>query len=478
MSESSSVRKVAARLRGEIECYSDGSKLPSSRELISRYRISPVTMSRVIAVLAEEGMVTVRPGAGVFRATHARGGVDVPDVSWQEVALNAGGDGEPRVVDASAVLTALTDPPGEVIDLNGGYLPSALQPEGALAAALSRAGRRPGVWNRPPAPGLPELRRWFARHIGSDTGAITGDNVVITGGGQSALGVVVRALARPGAPVLVESPTYAGLLAVLLSAGRRPVPVPMDEHGLRPDLLADTFRGTRARLLVCQPTFQNPTGTTWPRQRRLDVLAVAREAGSFVVEDDFARLLGHADAIAAPPPLAADDRDGVVVHVRSLSKAASPTLRIAAVSAHGAALERIRSLHAIEHFFVPRPLQEAALELVTAPAWRRHLRSLAAELRDRCDISVSAVRDQLPGVIVPVVPAGGYHLWLRLPDRIDESQLVAEALRAGVAVMPGKVYFATGPPAPHLRLSFAAPATRGQVSEGVHRLADALRRLG
>jgi DNA-binding transcriptional MocR family regulator len=353
-----------------------------------------------------------------------------------------------------------------------------MQPEAALAAALSRAGRRPGVWSRPPTNGLPELRSWFARQIVGDLGTITADNVVLTSGGQTALSVVARALTGPSAPVLVESPTYAGLLSILRTAGLRPVPVPLDEHGLRPDLLTEAFRATRARLLICQPTFQNPTGITWPRQRRLDILAVARAAGSFLVEDDFARLLAHAEAPTAPPPLAADDRDGVVVHVRSLSKPTSPTLRVAALSAHGAALERIRGLHAVDQFFVPRPLQEAALELVSAPAWRRHLRALSLELRGRRDVTVAAVREHLPEVAVPTVPHGGYHLWLRLPDRIDETRLVGEALHAGVAAMPGRVYFAADAPGSHLRLSYAAAANREQIAEGVRRLSVALGRLG
>jgi len=91
---------------------------------------------------------------------------------------------------------------------------------------------------------------------------------------------------------------------------------------------------------------------------------------------------------------------------------------------------------------------------------------------------MSAVREHLPDVTVPTVPHGGYHLWLRLRDRIDEAQLVGEALRAGVAVMPGKVYFAADPPAPYVRLSYAAPANRDHIGEGVRRLSLALGRLG
>src|SRR3954469_9035152 len=106
MSNGSSVHRVAELLREEVRCYSPGAKLPPSRDLISRYQVSPATMSRAIAVLTEDGLVTVRPGAGVFRSATARARVDAGDMSWQEVALGAGNDGGPRAIDATAVLAA------------------------------------------------------------------------------------------------------------------------------------------------------------------------------------------------------------------------------------------------------------------------------------------------------------------------------------------------------------------------------------
>lgn len=466
------MESLVGKLRETLERYPVGGKLPSSRELVQLHRVSPVTMSRAIGALAAAGLVIARPGAGVFRAPPQRTALPSGDVSWQEVTLSAG-DGA-RTIDATGMLTACADQPPDVIDLNGGYVHPALQPERALATALARAGRRPGAWTRPPIHGLPELRSWFARDIAGPSGTLTAENVLITAGGQSALTTALRALAMPGAPVLVESPTYPGLLAIARASGLRPVPVPIDADGVRPALLADAFRDTRARLFVCQPTFQNPTGAVLSAARRLDVLRIARDWGAFVVEDDFARLLAHPGSPVPPPPLAADDPDGVVVHIRSLTKAASPSLRISALTARGPALERLRGLHAVESFFVPRPLQETALELVSAPTWTRHLRTLTTALRDRRDTAVHALRQHLPRLPAVQVPAGGYHLWLPLPSGIDETQLVNEALRAGVAVTSGKLYFAAEPPGPHLRLSYASTTVVGQLTEGIQRLARVL----
>ncbi|GGX91214.1 transcriptional regulator [Streptomyces minutiscleroticus] len=464
--------ELVERLRDELNRYSPGEKLPSSRALVERFRVSPVTVSRALAQLSAEGLVTTRPGAGAFRARARATAPAAGDTSWQEVALSADASAElvPRTVDASGVVVSLASPPPGVVEFNGGYLHPSLQPERAMAAALSRAGRRPGAWARPPVDGVPELREWFARGIG---GPVTAAEVLITSGGQSALTTALRALAPPGAPVLVESPTYPGMLAIARAAGLRPVPVPVDRDGVRPELLADAFAATGARVLVCQPLFQNPTGAVLSAARRGEVLRIARDAGAFVIEDDFVRRLVHEDAGPLPRPLAADDPDGVVVHVCSLTKATSPSFRVSALAARGPVLERLRAIQIVDTFFVPRPLQEAALELVGSPAWPRHLRSVAAELRARRDTMTAALRRHLPELALPHVPSGGYHLWLRLPDGTDEGALLAAALRAGVAVAPGRPYFSAEPPAPHVRLSFVGVAGTAEIEEGVRRLRTA-----
>ncbi|GHJ95881.1 transcriptional regulator [Streptomyces sp. NE5-10] len=467
--------ELARTLKAELDRYSPGGKLPSSRALVERHRVSPVTVTRALAQLAAEGLVVTRPGAGAFRA-ETPAPTATGDTSWQELALSADAATElvPRAVDASGVLVTLAAPPPGVVEFNGGYLHPALQPERALSAALARAGRRPGAWGRPPTDGLTELREWFAREIG---GGVTGAEVLITAGGQSALTTALRALAAPGTPVLVESPTYPGMLAVARAAGLRPVPVPTDADGIRPDLLEAAFRATGARVLVCQPLFQNPTGALLPPDRRREVVRIARAAGAFVVEDDFARRLVHEDAGPLPAPLAADDPDGVVVHVCSLTKITSASLRVGALAARGPVLERLRAIQVVDSFFVPRPLQEAALELVGAPAWSRHLRTVSQELRARRDTLAATVALRLPELALPQLPSGGHHLWLRLPDALPEPALLAAALRAGVAVAPGRPYFCAEPPAGHIRLSFAGVAGPTEIAEGVRRLRTAVDEL-
>ncbi len=435
-----------------------GDRLPSVRELMARHRAGPATVQRAIAALAARGLVEARPGRGTFVA--ARPGAPAPaDASWQTVALG------PRAIDAEPLETLIRLPEPGMRVLSAGYLPPDLQPAAALGAAMARAARRPGAWDRMPAAGLAGLRAHFAAAVGG--GATAGD-VLICPGGQAALSACLRGLAAPGAPVLVEAPTYLGVLTAARAQGLRPVPVPADEHGVRPDLLADALAETGARVVYLQPVFANPHGATLAAERRADVLAAVRAAGAFLVEDDAFRELALGPA--PPPPLFGEDPDGHVVHVRSLTKASAPGLRICAVVARGPAAARLRAARVVEDLFVSGPLQETALELVGAPAWRAHLRRLRKILRERRDALAAAVAEQLPGPRVARLPQGGMNLWVRLDPGEDDRELARRADAAGVIVFAGAPFFAAEAPAPFVRLTFAyEPPER--LIEGVRRLA-------
>ncbi|GIH24268.1 transcriptional regulator [Acrocarpospora phusangensis] len=462
MNEDSSIAKVADILREEAHRLGPGAKLRSSRELVRELGVSPVTVSRAIARLTAEGRVITRPGSGAFAAPGRRASSEASDSSWQTVAL---GD---RVVDDTGVAGLLAEPGEGVIPLTGGYLNANLRPARELSAAAARAVRRPDAWALPPLSGLPELRRWFAGEVG-----VSRNDVLVVSGGQAALSHAFRALAAPGEPVLVETPTYPGALATAKLAGLRAVAVPVDRDGVRPELLAEAFAVTGARVFYCQPTLHNPTGATLTPERREQVLAVARAAGAFIIEDDFSRYL----ATSTPPPaLVSMDDHGTVVHVLSLSKISAPSLRVAGLIARGPAARRLRASQVVESFFVARPLQETAVEFVTSPAWRRHLLAARREIGERQRLLLTLLARHLPAAEVHLVPPGGLHLWVRLPDETDEPALVERAHRAGALVSPGAIYYPAEPPGPRIRLTHTAPADHAELTEGVVRLASAFER--
>lgn len=225
----------------------------------------------------------------------------------------------------------------------------------------------------------------------------------------------MRAVALPGDLVPLEAPTYPGTLAAARAAGLRPVSLPVDAHGMRPDYLDDALGRTGARLVVLQPLHQNPTGVSLTEGRARELLAVARSHDAFVLEDDYARHMTHDDGIPPVKPLVLLETDGTVIHIRSLAR------------------------------------------LQTALTQRRRL-------------AVRTVVETLGADVLPDHPRGGYHLWLRLPRGTDESEFLSAALARGTALAPGTYFHADQPDIPRVRLSYAAAPTTADLVTGIHRL--------
>ncbi|MFE1166690.1 PLP-dependent aminotransferase family protein [Nocardiopsis sp. NPDC058789] len=465
MSNDSSARIVEG-LRTWIASAPPGARLPSTRALVAQYAASPVTVQRALRTLAAQGVVESRPGVGTFvRAVRV---ARPHDYGWQTAALGAPRHHSP------GLNTALRTPPNDAVALHSGYPDRDLLPERLVRAAFARAARGEATVSRPPTTGLPDLQTWFAHGLGSHTPVgvtppAAGD-VIVLPGSQSGLGSVFRSLVGAGRPLLIESPTYWGATRAAARAGVEAVPIPSGADGPDPDELDRAFERTGARVLYAQPNFANPTGARWSTDLGDRVLETVRRHGAFLVEDDWAHDLG---IDAEPTPLAARDDGGHVVYLRSLTKSVSPSVRVAGMVVRGPARERVLADVQAEAMYVSGVLQEVALDVVTQPAWRTHLRGLRQQLAARRDLLVEALREHAPTAYLDAVPQGGLNLWLRLPDATDLSGVVRECEEAGVLVAPGGEWFPAEPTGPHLRLNYAGPRP-GAFPEGARVLGRAL----
>jgi len=461
MNDDSSQASARAGLEALVRSLPPESKLPSYRELQQRYHFSPATVQRILASLAHRGLVVTRPGSGTFTAPR-RSVATSADVSWQTLALGSRAG-------LGTDLERLVEPaPPDALPLASGFLDERLQPLGLLAAAASRAARRPQGWSRLPSQGLPELRAHFAAETG---GPLSAQNVLITPGGQAALSAAFRHLCAPGDPIIVESPTYVGALVAARAAGLVLVPVPGDQHGVLPDVLSDALARTGARLVYLQPRYANPAGTVLAPDRRGPVLDAVARHGAFLIEDDWMRDFDLGQP--SPPPLASTDDHGHVIYLRSLSKPVAAGLRVAGLAARGPVLARLRRGRISDDLFVAPVLQQIALDVLTAPGWPRHLGSLRRVLRERRDALAGAISELLPGCALETVPSGGVHLWLRLPDGCSDIDVADLAAARGLVVGPGRMSFAGEPPGSYLRLSYASAEAHALV-RAVEILAEVL----
>ena len=435
-----------------------GAKLPSVRALSKTYSASPVTITAAITSLTALGVVRAEPGRGTFVAGRdaAPGPVPEPDYAWQSSALGRTRVDPNRTGRMGGYGTA------DDVQLSWGYLSPELQPFDELRTIGARCAKSHRAWTMAPPAGLPELRRVFANELNAEPG-----EVLIMPGGQQSLVFAMRTLADPGSTVITESPSYPGAIIAAQAAGLGIAAVTADAKGIRTDSLADALERTRAKLIYLQPCYANPTGAVLSPERRVEVLALAKRHGAFIIEDDWARHLSLEGS--APPPLFTQDPDGHVVSIATLSKPAAPGLRVGALAARGPAGERLRTARIADDMCVPALAQEIALGLLASSAWPRHIKRLRTGLRERRDAMVGEVHAALPGARVVNVPSGGIHLWVRLPDGTNTSALTAAAQGVGVFIGDGKHYFVDEPPAPYVRLSYSA-ATIPQIQAGVRRI--------
>lgn len=442
--------RLADALRAWIATAAPGTQLPSTRELTARHAASPVTVQKALRALTALGLIETRPGVGAFVRTVRR--AHAHDYAWQTAALGAAGS------TTSTPSTALRTTAQDVIALHSGYPDRELLPERLVRAALTRAARSDAAVGRSPSAGSPELRSWFAAELGAHApaglAAPTPGDVIILPGSQIGLGSVFRSVAGPGGVLLVESPTYWGAILAASQVGVTLVPVPTGPGG--PDLAAldRAFAETGARGFYAQPTFANPTGAHWATTHADAVLQLVRAHGAFLIEDDWAHDLGiTADAA----PVAARDENGHVVYLRSLTKSVSPAIRIAAIIARGPIHDRLLGEMQAQSMYVSGVLQAAAVDVVTQPAWRTHLRGLRQQLQARRDLLLDAVTTHLPSTTVEVIPAGGLNLWVRFPDGTDLKRLSRECEARGVIIATGDEWFPAESTGSYVRLNFAGP---------------------
>ena len=349
----------------------------------------------------------------------------------------------------------------EIVDLAWGQPDPALLPAGLVAEAAARVLGADGdvALSYGANAGPRRLIDALAERWAGQEGRSPADGaVVVTAGASHALDLVAGACRERGDVVLVESPTYDLALGVLRDRGLQPVAVPADDAGVIPEALPDVIAslrrsGREPALAYLVATFGNPRGTSLPPARRRALVEVAAAQDLIVVEDDVYRELPGDGS--APPSLWSLDEADQVVRIGSVSKCLGPGLRVGWLAAPGALAARIRdgglltSGGGIAHMAAM-----IVADLYASGALDAHLGRLRRELRARSEALVGALQATLPAEAAVDLPDGGYFAWLRLPPQMDGDALLAETVKRGVGLRPGRLFHLEGGAAT-ARLCFA-----------------------
>lgn len=295
---------------------------------------------------------------------------------------------------------------------------------------------------------------------------------MITNGSMQALNLLFDLLLRPGDEALVEAPTFHYTLASLRSRGVHLRGMPVKVDGIDPDgLMTHLSRGGRPVLAVVTPNCQNPTGRVMPSAHRQRLARIAAEWDLFLIEDDpYRDLVFDGSALRSVQDF---DRASRVIYVSSFSKVIAPGLRCGYIIAPSSMTEEIAGIADLSYLSPGVFSQSIIYQYCTSGRSEEWLGKMRQTLRQRRDTLVSAIGEEMPDARFSK-PDGGYFVWLELGG-VDVHSLAGTAMTRGVAVTPGPVFMVDGGDNA-VRLSYA-PLDCDQISEGVARLAAAIRDL-
>ena len=344
----------------------------------------------------------------------------------------------------------------------------------AARAVIAREAQE--LNNYPGKLGHAPLRAAMAKREADREGvAVDPEHLLITNGSMQAVTLSAEALQEaPGDVVIVEEYSYPGTLAAYRSLGLEMVGIPLTEEGMRladlEDALATLKRaGNKPRFIYTITTYQNPTGFTMPRARRLELIDIARRFDVPVIEDNCYGDV-HYEGPVEPAIYALDD-DPRHVYLCSLSKILAPGLRLGYLLARPPMLERIL---ARRHDAGSNTLAAAIVaEFYRDGIWE-HTRIGNDALKIKRDLVLSGLLRELNDICAWSRPVGGLFIWVRLPDDVDRRRLAGLAADRGVHYLEGQSFHYADADVPYLRLAFGhLPAEK--INRGIPELARAIR---
>ena len=334
--------------------------------------------------------------------------------------------------------------------------------------------------------GDPRLREVFVELMSMEGIHASADDVVVTVGSQQALDLLARMFCDPGDVIVAEGPSYVGALSAFSQYQVEVRHAPLDDDGLDPDALATALsqldrEGKRVKFIYTVPNFHNPAGVTMSAERRGSVLELARQHNTLIIEDNPYGRLGFEND--PPPALRSQDPDNVV-YLGSLSKIFCPGLRIGWALVPPALRERMVMVKEAADLSSSNFAQAMAFRYFAQYPWRETLKELRVIYRERRDAMLGALDEEFPPGVRWTRPTGGFYVWADLGSQLDTRSMLAKAITARVAYVPGGAFYADGQGASCLRLSYCYP-TPEEIREGIRRLAgvieeefDLLRALG
>ena len=424
-----------------------GDRVPSLRQLSQQQNVSVTTALQAYLWLENRGYLEARPQSGFYvRTPFAK---FIPEPQFE---VNPG---RPTARESDAVLAGLVEAAADPanVPFGAGCISQELFPNRKLNLILRQIVRQQPLhsahYDFPP--GVERLRHQIARRALTSGCRVSPQDVVITSGAQDAINLSLRAVARPGDVIAVESPTYFGILETAASLKMKVLEISTHpQGGMDLDELEQAIKKHSVKACVVMANCHNPLGYVLPNSHKQALVELTARRNVAVIEDD---LYGDL-AFEEPRPLTAKsfDRKGLVLLCSSVSKTLSPGYRIGWVLAgrFQAEVERLKLITSLAASSLP---QWVVAEFLSSGGYDRHLKRLRAKLAGQVETLRQAAFQCFPKGTRISRPAGGHMLWIELPAKIDAMKLWRAALSEHISILPGPIFSAGGRYKNHIRLN-------------------------
>ena len=364
----------------------------------------------------------------------------------------------------------------EVISFAGGLPAPELFPveemKKVALAVLEEQGRAAMQYSA--TDGFPPLREAIAERMNRKLYTnVTADSILVTNGSQQCLDFMGRVFLDEGDKIIVESPSYLGALNAFKAYGPEFIEIPTDEDGM---IMSELEKALAAnpdvKFIYVIPDFQNPSGRTWPIERRKQFMEIINKYEIPVAEDNpYGELRFEGEIF---PSLKSYDTKGLVLFFGTFSKIFAPGFRLGWVSASPEILEKFNISKQAADLQASTISQMEMAKFIEMYDLDAHVEKIKEVYGKRRTIMLDAMDEYFPEGIKFTRTDGGLFTWVTLPEGIDAAQLMKDVvLPNNVAYVPGEPFYPNGGNANHFRMNYSC-MPEDKIVEGVKRLGKAL----
>lgn len=438
-----------------------GDRLPANRELAKTLGVNRNTITTAYAELAANGLITSRVGSGTYisrvpapyPAAPTREQSPPSPMPWgsllavqsrdnwlQEIA---GFETRPNVTPLALAL-----PSADLFPLDDfrRCVDRVLREQGRVLLQLGTTS------------GYAPLQDYIASQLALSGVRVSSDEVLITNGCQQSLDLIRQILVEPGEEVALENPTYPGALSVFCGTSSKYISVPVGETGIDLNVLEDVLSQRRAKLIYVVPSFHNPTGVTMDVAARRRLIEIAGQFRVPIIEDDIYRELRYNGPDI--PTLKALDEHGLVIYISSFSKVGFPGLRVGWIAAPQVVIDHLNRAKQRSDLHASLLAQAAIFEFARRGLLTKHIKRVKKAYSQRRDAMLESLEKHFPDDAIWSHPEGGMSVWVRLPQSVNTSQLLVQAIESGVTFVSGEHFYSSSPQQNMMRLSFTMAGTQ------------------